>query len=306
MDRRITSAGDGQSGETTGGGPRPGGGRRVLIAGCGYVGAELARRLVRDGVEVTGLGRRADAPLEGIGWIRGDLARPETLAPLRAGAFDAVVFAASPSSPDEAGYRRIFVEGLGNLIDALAGASPAPERLLFTASTAVYGQSGGEWVDEDSPTEPPRYNGRILLQAEQVLHAAPFTTVSLRLGGIYGPGRTRLIDQVRRGDARLDPGPAQYTNRIHRNDAAGALRHLLQVAAPKAVYLGVDSEPAARNDVTQFMAERLGVPCPPVADAPAPRRAGSKRCRNASLLGSGYGFEYPSFREGYGEMIAGG
>ncbi|ANM32141.1 hypothetical protein ABI59_07775 [Acidobacteria bacterium Mor1] len=276
---------------------------RILIAGCGYVGAELARRLVGDGVEVTGLGRRAEAPLEAIDWIRGDLADRDSLTELATRGFDAAVFAASPSSPDETGYRRIFTEGLGNLIDALAAASPAPKRLLFTASTAVYGQTDGEWVDEDSPTKPPRYNGRILLQAERLLEAAPFTTSSLRLGGIYGPGRTRLIDQVRRGDASLDPGPPQFTNRIHRDDAAGALRHLLGVESPASVYLGVDSDPAARNEVTRFLAERLGVPCPAVADAPAPRRAGSKRCRNTRLLRSGYHFAYPSFREGYGEMI---
>ena len=61
----------------------------------------------------------------------------------------------------------------------------------------MYSQNDGGWVDEDSPTEPDSFSGRRLLEAEQILAASPFGTVSLRLGGIYGPGRTGLIDRVR-------------------------------------------------------------------------------------------------------------
>ena len=120
----------------------------------------------------------------------------------------------------------------------------------------------------------------------------------MRFAGIYGPGRTRLVERVRAGD----PCSAAYTNRIHRDDCAGVLRHLLRLERPLPLYLAADREPATQCAVMTWMAERLGLPAPSIADA----GDGSlgKRCRNARLVSSGYEFEYPSFREGYDAVIA--
>ena len=84
----------------------------------------------------------------------------------------------------------------------------------------------------------------------------------LRLGGIYGPGRTRLIDQVRGGSAVI-PAASRFTNRIHRDDAAAAIVHLCTMdAVPGPVYLGVDNEPAELGEVLGFLAAELGLPQP--------------------------------------------
>ena len=120
----------------------------------------------------------------------------------------------------------------------------------------------------------------------------------VRFAGIYGPGRTRLIERVRAGD----PCSAAYANRIHRDDCAGVLRHLLRLERPLPLYLAADGEPATQCAVMTWMAERLGLPAPPSADAGDGNLG--KRCRNARLAASGYEFEYPSFREGYGAIIA--
>ena len=165
-------------------------------------------------------------------------------------------------------------------------------------------------VDETSPTEPTTATARILVEAEACVARAPGTASILRLGGIYGPGRTRLIEQVRRGEARIPAGPPVYTNRIHRDDAAAALDHLLELPALDPVYLGVDDDPAELATVLHWLAERMGAPAPRPADpeqddAPAGRRRRtSKRCSNARLRGSGFSFRYPSFRDGYGAMLA--
>lgn len=72
----------------------------------------------------------------------------------------------------------------------------------------------------------------------------------LRLSGIYGPERASLIDKVRAGEAAPAPGDeTNWTNRIHRDDAAGALRHLLRLERPQSLYIGSDHEPATRADV---------------------------------------------------------
>ncbi|NNL64617.1 MAG: SDR family NAD(P)-dependent oxidoreductase [Myxococcales bacterium] len=238
-----------------------------------------------------------------------DLCDPPKLAAALPGELDAVVYAVAADGRDVEAYRRAYVEGLSNLIAALPDGADAP-RLLFTSSTSVNAQDGGAWVDETSPTEPTAPTARVLVEAEACVAGAPGSASILRLGGIYGPGRTRLLEQVRSGEARIPAGPPVFTNRIHRDDAAGALDHLLKLSSVDPVYLGVDDEPADLATVLRWLAERLGAPAPRVADeegmdAAGRRRRTSKRCSNRRLREAGYAFRYPSFREGYGAMLAG-
>lgn len=286
---------------------------RILVAGCGYVGSELARRLVADGHVAFGLRRSAGPLPEGVQAIAADLcdraALQDALAEVEHGGIDAVVYAAAADRGDDEAYRRAYVEGLANVLAWAEAQGMRPPRVLFTSSTAVYAQQDGSWVDEDSPTEPTHFSGTRMLEAERLV--AGSGGVALRLGGIYGPGRTRLIDGVRAGRATLHPGPPRYTNRIHRDDAAGALRHLVGCALAGAtldpVYVGVDDDPADEAEVLRWLAQRLGVPPPPVAaedDAPPARaRGGNKRCRNARLRATGYAFSYPTFRDGYAALL---
>jgi nucleoside-diphosphate-sugar epimerase len=271
---------------------------RVLIAGYGYVGRRLAELLAESDNEVFALRRKPSADSRGVTTLRADLTNPKTLATLPQ-SLDAVVFCPSPSSPDLDGYNRIFIDGLRNLTEALSAHARPPGRLIFTSSTAVYGQSAGEWVDETSPTRPRRFNGKVLLEAENLLHDGPLSGCVMRLGGIYGPGRIRKIEQVRAGEVRLDPGVPHYTNRIHLEDAAGSLMHMLTLRSVAPVYIVADNEPAPDNDVLRFIAAELGLPEPPMAESPTPRRSGSKRLRNDKLIDSGYRLVYPSYRDGY-------
>jgi nucleoside-diphosphate-sugar epimerase len=269
----------------------------ALIAGAGYVGAALARALVDAGHEVVALRRSEAAPAPGVRALRADLAAAGALDALPAA--ELVFYTAAADERSDAAYRRAYVEGVARLVERLARQAPAPRRLVFTSSTAVYGQQDGSWVDESSPTEPTDFAGRRLLEGEAIVRAAPFRATVLRLGGIYGPGRTSLVERARRGEAG---GPA-FTNRIHRDDAVGALAHLASLPAPEACYLGVDCEPAREAEVLAWLAARLGV-AGAGAGTGAPRRArGDKRCSNARLLASGYRFRYPTYREGYAALL---
>ncbi|MBW3619686.1 MAG: SDR family oxidoreductase [Actinobacteria bacterium] len=268
---------------------------RVLIAGCGYVGSELARRLVTADHDVWGLRRTASGMPEGVRALAGDVTDPATLD--LPGGMDTLVYAVSPGRRDETAYRAAYVDGLDHVLGALP---TPPARVLFVSSTAVYGQEDGSVVDEDSATEPSSFSGRVLLEAEARTHAAGGTV--LRLAGIYGPDRTRLIDEVRAGEATYPPGDV-HTNRIHRDDCAGVLEHLLTLDAPAPTYVGVDDEPAPRREVLTWLAERLDAP--PPRESPEPRsRGGDKRCSNARLRASGYELRFPTYREGYAAMLA--
>ncbi|HEX9584612.1 MAG TPA: NAD-dependent epimerase/dehydratase family protein [Gammaproteobacteria bacterium] len=269
----------------------------ILIAGCGDVGTALGLELAADGHAVFAL-RRKVSGLPGVFTpVAADLTAPATLRGLPR--VDYLYYTAAADGRDDAAYERAYVTGLRNILQALS--VQKPRHVFYVSSTSVYGQRSGEWVDEDSETGPSGFNGARVLEGEGVLAGGPCAATAVRFGGIYGPGRTRLIDQVRAGASCVGEPPV-FTNRIHRDDCAGMLRHLLTLNPPADRYIGVDCDPAAQCAVMEWLAWRLG--------APAPRRerldAGSsrgKRCSNARLLASGYAFRYPTFREGYSSLI---
>jgi nucleoside-diphosphate-sugar epimerase len=216
-----------------------------------------------------------------------------------------VVYTAGASSRNDAAYKAIYVEGPQNLLEVLRAQAQRPRRIVFASSTAVYGQTSGEWVVETSPTEPKDFSGRRLLEGEEVVRTGPFPAIVVRFGGIYGPGRSHLIARVRDGRAVCEPGPPTYLNLIHRDDCVGVLRHLLTMAGPEPMYIAVDHEPADLGTILRWTAQRLGVRLHAGAGAAMLRpRSSNKRCSNARLLHSGYRFRYPMFREGFDAVLA--
>lgn len=278
----------------------------ILLAGCGDLGTEAGLRFAASGHRVVGW-RRSPAKLPAaIEGAAADLGSPE-LPPVPADT-TAVVIAVAADSPSEEAYRTAYVRGVAHVLDALERDGVHPDRVLFVSSTAVYGDAGGGWVDESTAPDPGGFSGRVLVEAEDLLHnrlaGTGTTAIALRLGGIYGPDRTRLIDQVKTGSAVV-PEDVRYTNRIHRDDAAAAIVHLATMeAAPAPAYIGVDDEPAELGSVLRFLAAELGLPEPRVGDA-GPARGGNKRCRNHLLRRTGFTFTFPTFREGYRDVIAG-
>ena len=275
----------------------------ILIAGCGDIGSGLARSLRAAGFRVTGLRRRAHLIAEGIEALAADLAEPESLAKLGDRTFRYVVIASAATAYDARSYRRVYVDGLRNLLHALRG----EPRLVLLSSTGVYHQHDGEWVDEDSPTAPRSFSGQLLLEAEALPRTqAPARSTVLRLGGIYGPGRERLLREVREGIG-CTRYPVRYSNRIHRDDCVGILRYLIarwqQGAALAPLYLGVDCDPAPVWEVRHWLAERLGVTLDDARGSTGARAPGSKRCSNRRLRELGYQLLYPDYRSGYAAML---
>ena len=275
---------------------------RVLIAGCGYVGAALAGRLATEGHEVWAL-RRREAPLPaGVVPIRADLIDVDSLRALPSG-LNWVFYMASAGATDDRAYRSAYVDGLRYLLAALDG-QPV-RRLIFTSSTGVYAQEGGEWVDESSPTEPRHFSGRRMLEGERLLRGSRFASTIVRLAGIYGPGRCRLIDRVRSGGATIPPSPV-YANRIHRDDCAAVLHHLMRLEGAEPLYVAADEDPAETAAVLRWLAARLRAPAPPIDHEAGIKRYGrtaNKRVCSTRLRASGYRFLFPTFREGYGAII---
>lgn len=273
----------------------------VLIAGCGDLGTEVGLRLAARGERVVGWRRSPDRLPPGIEGVAADLTRHLPPVPQDT---DVVVIATAAGERSEAAYRSAYVDATGNVLDALERDGVTPRRILFVSSTAVYGDADGGRVTEESPAEATAPTARLVREAEQVLLGRSDRGTVLRLSGIYGPGRTRLIDQVRGGSAVL-PAEPQWTNRIHRDDAAAAIVHLVTaVAVPAPIYLGSDELPVDLGEVLQFLAGELGLPEPPRGEV-AGTRGGSRRVDSGLLRSTGFSFTYPTYREGYRAVLAG-
>jgi nucleoside-diphosphate-sugar epimerase len=206
----------------------------------------------------------------------------------------------------EEAYVRSYLLAQQNLVRILSRRNHYPERFFFASSTSVYSQQSGEWVDEDSPTLPRHFTGLRMLEAEQRLRACSLPTTVIRFGGIYGPERFRLLRRVAHSEEKLYAGPPVYTNRIHVEDCASVLSHLMTVRNPEAVYIAVDNEPVDRNVLVKWLSKRLEVSEPetiPLDRASERLRRNNKRCNNALLRSTEFRFRFPTFREGYSELI---
>jgi len=275
---------------------------QVLIVGCGDIGQRLAQCLPQDAYKVTGLRRNPPKDLPYLRYQACDATNAEELVEVLRQGFSVIVMSMTPSERSDAGYQRAYVQTCQKLVDGLGAQSFKPRLLIFVSSTAVYGQMDGSWVDENSPTEPEGFSGKRLLEAETVIQNSGFTNTIVRFSGIYGPSRNRLIEQVRQRMASASP---HFTNRIHADDCARSLAHLIELNRNgeklQPVYLATDSAPVPMLEVVTWLAEQMGVA--EFLSETATNERGNKRCSNQRLLASGFVFHYPSFKDGYAELI---
>lgn len=277
----------------------------VLIAGCGYVGGALGLLLAGRGHAVWAMRRRPGGLPPVLRPLAGDLTRPDGVA-LPDAPLDLVFYTAAADGMMPESYDAAYVRGPENLIAALVRIGQRPSRLFFTSSTGVYHQNNGEWVDETSPTLPERFSGRTLLAGEKVFRDAPFPATVARLGGIYGPGRTRLLDGVRSGSMAVARQDKSVLNLVHRDDCAGGLAFLAALDAPESLYCLVDEEPVEKNLLLSWIAGQLGVSLNEMEGEnmlPEPVRGGFRRVSSGRIRSAGYVFRYPTYREGYGALL---
>ncbi len=287
---------------------------RVLIIGYGYVGIELGEALERRGHDVCGLRRRDGAfgkLKAGIKPIQADITRPTALEALPRN-WDWVVHCVSSGGGSAAEYRKVYVEGMRNVLKWLVE-SP-PQKFVYTSSTSVYGQDAGELVTELSPAEPVTETGNILVETEKLLLDAfakkGFPAIILRLSGIYGPGRGYWFKQFLKGTDQVEDFGGRILNMVHRDDAVGAIIAALERGKPGAIYNVSDDEPVMLAEFYKWLAAQLGKSASPPAQERGPsgaqpqsgsrRGSTNKRISNASLKAElGYRFKYPTFRQGY-------
>jgi nucleoside-diphosphate-sugar epimerase len=282
----------------------------VLILGAGYVGRPLAESLRMSGHRTTCWVRsEASAEVlrsEGHAVVVGDLCDPWIWDGL-VDDWDAVVFCASSSGGGPEAYQQIYGRGLRLALERARGA----KRFVYTSSTSVYGQNDGSWVTEESPVLALDANAIVLQKAEDAVIAA--WGVVLRLSGIYGPGRAVYWSRYVLGGAQPPGDPERWVNMIHQEDAVSAIRHVLEKDPVAGQIFNVtDNEPVRLRDLLDWLGRHrpAGVPVPSSssgsgAEAGKRRGATSKRISNEKLRKAGWVPKYPSFREGYAQLVEG-
>ena len=277
---------------------------RVVIVGCGDIGSRVAVQLQKQGWLVHGLRRNTSHLPADVMPISADLNQPECPSDWPQEPIDYVLYAMAAQNMTEDGYQQAYVQGQRHLYSWLAQHQQQPKRVVFVSSSGVYGQNDDSWIDEQSPTQPQRWSGQIMLDAEQCALHSGYPATIVRLTGIYGPGRNMLIRRVREGYHA--PHLHSFTNRIHADDAAGLIATILQADAQgkavESVYLGVDNEPVEQAEVVAWLQEQMQVSSVP--DLVLKPRSGSKRCSNARARALGWEPQYSSFREGYTVQLA--
>jgi nucleoside-diphosphate-sugar epimerase len=277
---------------------------RLFVFGLGYSARVLARRLAARGVAIAGTARTAEqaAQLARDG-IAAHLFTRDT--PLPPGALAGTTHLLASIPPDDAGDPALdrHAADIAHLPDlAWAG---------YLSTTGVYGDRGGDWVDEDSPLMPtgPRGQRRVVAEAGwRALAGRGLPAHVFRLAGIYGPGRS-AFDQLRVGTARRIVKPGQVFSRIHVEDIARVLEASIARPDPGAIYNVCDDDASPPQDVVAFAATLLGIAPPPeiaFADAAATMSpmalsffADNKRVSNRRIKEQlGVRLAYPDYRAG--------
>ncbi|HXT13366.1 MAG TPA: NAD-dependent epimerase/dehydratase family protein [Candidatus Angelobacter sp.] len=226
---------------------------RVLIIDAGYVGLPLGAELARHRHEVFGLRRNkaAAGALEaaGITPLFADITRSAELKQLPSD-FDWVVNCAASGGGGVEDYRRIYLEGMRNVVEWLAPVgtgrqdAPALPGSYIRAAQVFTHKNDGSAVDESSTSELVTETGRVLVEAERELLAAGqqrnFAAMILRVAGIYGPGRGYWFKQFVNVEARLDGDGARFLNMIHRDDVTGCIIAALECGRAGEIYNAVE------------------------------------------------------------------
>ncbi|HEU4327167.1 MAG TPA: NAD-dependent epimerase/dehydratase family protein [Roseiflexaceae bacterium] len=239
---------------------------RYLIAGAaGYVGSRLAQRLLAEGNSVRGLVRDRDSEVvqqlaaQGMSVWEGDLTEPESLIGV-AGGIEYVFNLTARSVLSNGHVRELFVAGNRNLI-AACSRSRSVRGYVFTSNVAPYGDSGEQWVSEDSSVAPCYPLGETMVAAEQVImeliRQHHFPAMILRLGSIYGPERDP-VEAMISGTATLIGDGRNFTSRIHIDDLLTVLARVAVDGQPGAVYNVGDDQPLRALDVASMICDALG------------------------------------------------
>ncbi|MDP1766616.1 MAG: SDR family oxidoreductase [Methylotenera sp.] len=273
---------------------------KVLIVGCGDLGGAVANQLSNLGFDIVGV-KRSNSSIEGVTIIQADVTQPASLTELKHVQPEILIYCVAANGQTDEQYKAHYVDGLRHVL-ATQSDNLKLKHVFFVSSTRVYGQQTDALLDESAPAMPADFGGIRLLEAESMLDSLHCNSTVLRLSGIYGAGRLRMINLAKSPENW--PAQNSWTNRIHRDDAAAFMVFLvLQASADTPIqscYIVTDSKPSSQYEVLNWIANQMQIKHQTIT----PVLEGGKRLSNQTMLNTGFRLRYPDFKAGYHALLS--
>jgi nucleoside-diphosphate-sugar epimerase len=218
------------------------------------------------------------------------------------------IWSATPSQRDVEGYDAIYHKALLRLLAAQAKIACPPKGFVLLSSTSVYGESDGQWVDEQTSAQPSDGFGAAILSGEQAFcrqwHLSPVCVI--RSTGIYGLDRTRLVWSVL-NNKPFQQTPSVWTNRIFDQDLLALIKVVLvrwqeKTEVPRLI-VAVDDCSVPEWEVAQFIAAYLNQRGYDILVKESGNKKQGKRCRSLVVKDLLPSWQYSSYQEGYRAII---
>ena len=275
---------------------------KILIVGCGQLGFSIVKNADPDIFKLYGFSRSLKKSPPSIVMHQVDILKNEAIDVIKSVNPEIIIYAVSADTQSVESYQDHYVAGLKKTYAALLELDHF-KHLFFVSSTRVYGQKTTKILSELDIAEPSDYGGEALIEAEAVARQLKDKATILRLSGIYGPNRTRMI-QLAQSNPGNWPATNNWSNRIHEEDAARFIVFLMKRIMLKEpiepLYLVTDGIPTKQYDVLTWIRKRLQLTTDTIE---IPILESGKQLQSVLLNQNGFILKYPDFTYGYEAII---
>ena len=275
---------------------------KVLIIGCGQLGFSIVNNADPDVFKLYGFSRSLRKSPASIEMHQVDILKTEAIDVIKLINPEIIIYAVSADTQSIESYQDHYVVGLKKTYEAILELDHF-KHLFFVSSTRVYGQKTTKILSELDIAEPSDYGGEALMEAETVARQLKDKATILRLSGIYGPNRKRMI-QLAQSNPGNWPATNNWSNRIHEEDAARfivfLMKRIMMQESIEPIYLVTDGVPTKQYDVLTWIRNRLQLTTDTIE---LPILESGKQLQSVLLNQTGFVLKYPDFTYGYEAMI---
>ena len=275
---------------------------KVLIVGCGQLGFSIVKNADSDVFKLYGFSRSLRKSPASIEMHQVDILKTEAIDVIKLINPEIIIYAVSADTQSIESYQDHYVVGLKNTYEAILELDHF-KHLFFVSSTRVYGQKTTKILSELDIAEPSDYGGEALMEAETVARQLKDKATILRLSGIYGPNRKRMI-QLAQSNPGNWPATNNWSNRIHEEDAARfivfLMKRIMMNESIEPLYLVTDGVPTKQYDVLTWIRNRLQLTTDTIE---LPILESGKQLQSVLLNQTGFVLKYPDFTYGYEAII---
>ncbi len=275
---------------------------KVLIIGCGQLGFSIVNNADPDVFKLYGFSRSLRKSPASIEMHQVDILKTEAIDAIKLINPEIIIYAVSADTQSIESYQDHYVVGLKKTYEAILELDHF-KHLFFVSSTRVYGQKTTKILSELDIAEPSDYGGEALMEAETVARQLKDKATILRLSGIYGPNRKRMI-QLAQSNPGNWPATNNWSNRIHEEDAARfivfLMKRIMMNESIEPLYLVTDGVPTKQYDVLTWIRNRLQLTTDTIE---LPILESGKQLQSVLLNQTGFVLKYPDFTYGYEAII---